>query len=139
MNPEENKDLDGHFITELVEDFGALVKNGVEWKSALLHVLDIALEVSEENTQEYLETVLDDVYRQGFRNGVKSGIEGSASVLLEHLDDVEDAFEMEGTCDCDTCDNSCNEETPEELEVVDLTKDQFDIVQKLIQENKSDE
>lgn len=140
MNPEENKDLDGHFITDLVEDFGAMVKNGVEWKNALLHVLDIALEVSEENANEYVQNSLENVYRQGFRHGVKTGIEGSTDVLLEHLEEVETIFELEDSCSCsdhrDAC-SECGEEINEEAE--DLTIEEFDAVQRIIKESKLDE
>lgn len=142
---DENKDLDKHFMEGLIGDFEALVKNKINWRNALLHVLDVALEISEKNVETYLEMQAESIFDQGFQAGIKAGIESSVAVLESHQMETEmildgigcDCEDCRSLCDCVECDDSCKTNLDDDISTVeDLSNETFDEIQKIIRDSE---
>lgn len=99
-------------VCDLTDEFKTLIQDGVDWESALRHVLGIATKVSDEQVADTIDEV--------FRDGMIEGIRQSA----EYLIDIADVFENGTAADAE--------------KVEDLTDEQFEDVQDILRRQITD-
>lgn len=74
---------------ELVSEFEALVKENVDWESALRHVLGVATKVSDEQVADMMDEVYRDGMIEGIREAAESMIDLADKLENDDLDDTE--------------------------------------------------
>lgn len=109
-NYNETEETCNCMTCDLVEEFSSLIKENVDWESALRHVLGVAMNASD----EFLTNTVDEAYNEGLVDGIRR----SADLLIDIADDIE------GISPDDANNNT--------EKVEDLTDEEFEELQGLL-------
>lgn len=127
-NYEEENEVCECIVCEMVEEFRELVKDEVDWESALRHVLHLTITKSESVDDEMISELVDEVYMDGFTDGLEAGVDKAHSLMLALVEDTDERIAefRNGELDEDIEDEADNDG------IEDLTDEQFIDIQKII-------
>lgn len=119
-------------VCDMVDEFRELVKDEVDWESALRHVLHMTISKTQTIEDELLAEVVDDAFSEGFEEGVLSTLTQAQELMDSFVDEVTDKV-------YDIRDRRENpEDYKEETEskgIEDLTDEQVDEIQENIRKS----
>lgn len=110
-NYEEENDECHCLKCELEKDFELMIQDGVDWKSALRHVLDVATTTSDETVADMMD--------EAFREGMVEATRETAEMLIDIAD------RLEGV-------NIADINSDKEITIEDLSDEEYEEVQSIL-------
>lgn len=110
----------------LVDEFKALIKDNVDWESALRHIIYTATNQDDEIVSE----IIEEIYSEAFEDGMLFSLEQTQKSLNKFVEDTSD--EIYEVRDRRENPDDYDEPTVEIEKVEDLTDEQFESIQDIL-------